>query len=47
LDQLELERLAEDFFNLAETEVGKMQPEQRAMVVASIHATAESHRATI
>jgi hypothetical protein len=44
-NQAELDNLAEDFFNLAETQLAKMAPERRETVVASIHATAESLRA--
>jgi hypothetical protein len=43
--QTELDNLAEDFFNLAETQLAKMDSERREAVVASIHATAESLRA--
>jgi hypothetical protein len=45
MGQSELELLAHDFFALAETQLAKMDPEQRESVVASIHATAESLRA--
>ena len=45
VNQVELDRLAEDFFNLAETQLAKMEPEERETVIASIHATAESLRA--
>ncbi len=43
--QAELDGLAADFFEAAETQLAKMGPEQRKSVVASIHATAESLRA--
>jgi hypothetical protein len=45
VNQVELDRLAADFFHLAETQLGKMAPEERESVLASIHATAESLRA--
>lgn len=45
LNEAELESLAEDFFQVAETQLGKMDPEERKAVIASIHATAESLRA--
>jgi len=44
-NQTELDDLAKDFFELAETQLGKMNPEERESVIASIHATAESLRA--
>ncbi len=43
--QAELDNLAEDFFDLAETQLAKMKPERREKVIASIHATAENLRA--
>ena len=46
-NQAELDRLAEDFFGLAESQLVKMKPEERETVIASIHATAESLRATV
>ena len=45
LNQAELESLAEDFFEVAETQLAKMDPKERKAVIASIHATAESLRA--
>jgi hypothetical protein len=43
--QAELDRLGEDFFNLAEEQLAKMEPDKRETVIASIHATAETLRA--
>jgi hypothetical protein len=43
--QDELDRLAEDFFALTESQLAKMEPDDREKVIASIHATAESLRA--
>ncbi len=43
--QAQLDDLADDFFCLAETQLAKMDAEQRESVVASIHATAEGLRA--
>jgi hypothetical protein len=40
----DLDRLAEDFFNLAESQLEKMETDEREGVIASIHATAESLR---
>ena len=44
-NQAELDHLAEDFFNLAETQLAKMGTDRRKTVIANIHATAESLRA--
>ena len=41
----ELDRLAEDFFKLAETQLATMSVEDRGKAIASIHATAEGLRA--
>jgi hypothetical protein len=43
-NQTELENLAEGFFQVAESQLAKMDPNERKTVVASIHATAESLR---
>ncbi|MGD0799365.1 MAG: hypothetical protein ABR910_16740 [Acidobacteriaceae bacterium] len=43
--QYELDRLAEDFFALTESQLKQMGSEERERVIASIHATAESLRA--
>jgi hypothetical protein len=40
--QDELNRLAEDFFELTEGQLAKMGSEERERVTASIHATAET-----
>ena len=45
LDQMELDRLGEDLFHLAESQLAQMTPDDRESVVASIHATAEGLRA--
>jgi hypothetical protein len=45
LDQMELDRLGEDLFHLAESQLAEMAPEDRDLVIASIHATAEGLRA--
>ena len=44
--QAELDRLAADFFQLAESQLEAMPAEKRKTVIASIHATAENLRAT-
>jgi hypothetical protein len=43
--QEELDRLAKDFFDLTESQLAKMTPEERERVIVSVHATAESLRA--
>jgi hypothetical protein len=43
--QDELDRLAEDFFALTESQLSKMGAEEREGVIADIHATAEGLRA--
>jgi len=45
LDQIEMDRLGEDLFHLAESQLAKMTPDDRESVIASIHATAEDLRA--
>ena len=45
LNESDLELLATDFFNLAESQLSDMEPERRETVIASIHATAENLRA--
>jgi hypothetical protein len=40
-----LDRLGEDLFHLAESQLAKMTPDNRESVIASIHATAEGLRA--
>jgi hypothetical protein len=45
VNEFELKSLAEDIFELAETQLSKMSSEERKSVIASIHATAESLRA--
>jgi hypothetical protein len=45
INQAELDDLAKDFFELAETQLAKMKPEDRQSVIASVHATAENLRA--
>lgn len=45
LDQMGLDRLGEDLFHLAESQLAKMTPDNRESVIASIHATAEGLRA--
>jgi len=45
MKEAELANLAEDFFDLAETQLAKMSPEERKDAIASIRATAESLRA--
>lgn len=44
VNQTEIDRLAEDFLLLAETQLAKMEPKARVTVLASIHASAESLR---
>jgi len=44
LNNGELELLAADFFEVAETQLVKMDPRERKAIIASIHATAESLR---
>jgi ribosomal protein L11 len=41
-NQVGLENLAKDFFEVAETQLAKMDTMERKNVIASIHATAES-----
>jgi hypothetical protein len=45
LDRTELDRLGDDLFHLAKSQLAKMAQDDRASVIASIHATAEGLRA--
>ncbi len=44
-NQNELDRLAEDFFQLADEQLSQMESSRREIVISRIHTTAESLRA--